>query len=147
MTDQGGLSIPIYLSGPMPRTTWCAVCVMLFSGQISSEPEMQKYAMELTEAAIEAGASFVSIDLPERDDCQLLPAVTVAPSWLYRIPDWAGMLDIDGEPQSWRYPELPVCWTHVAGIPPKGMRSEQSPQQGQPSRLIAGKSYRPIRER
>jgi thiol-disulfide isomerase/thioredoxin len=109
---------PIYLMGPMPHMgAWCATCVMIYMGAVSAEPELQKYAKELTDAAIKGGADFVSIDLAQRDDLQLQPAVTVAPSTYSKMP-------------------MPVCWTHVCGI--REPNEEPKPQ----SPIVPGKAYR-----
>jgi hypothetical protein len=90
-------SLPIYLSGPMPHgAVWCATCVMIYLGTVSAEEELQKYVRELHVQAVESGASLVSIDMAERDDLQLQPAVTVAPSTYFEVP-------------------MPVCWTHCKG--------------------------------
>lgn len=118
----------IYLSGPSAiNGIWCATCVMLFMGTVSAEPEFQEYAKEIHRNAMAAGASLVSIDLAARDDVQLQPAVTVAPS--------------SYAPKG---PPMPVCWTHVTGIRPAtpeeveegnaNARTTQSP-------IIPGKAY------
>ena len=120
-------TLPIYLSGPRCLTgVWCATCAMIYMGTVSSEPELQKYAQELADAAIKAEAQFLNIDLAERDDLQVQPAVTVGPSWV--LPDGS--------------PPMPVCWTHLAGIPPKGTQSDGQRAVSQQPTLIPGKSYR-----
>jgi hypothetical protein len=133
----------IYLSGPMPtgmHLGWCATCVMVYMGTVSSEPELQQYARDLFAEARKAGAGCISIDLAERDDLLLQPAITVGPSTLYRVPD-AGAFNVDGTP-AYKWPELPVCWTHIKGMPPavQQARTQQGPPTVQ-SRLIQGKSY------
>jgi hypothetical protein len=116
----------IYLSGPMPvRSLWCAVCVMLFMGEISSEQEFRDYARKLTDDAMAANALLVSIDLAERDNLQLQPSITIAPSWV--LANAAPM---------------PVCWTHVAGIPPEASPAGQAQRQvNYQSPLVPGKAY------
>lgn len=131
----------IYLSGPMPKRDehWCATCVMLFMGDISSQPEFQDYARQMHSDAMAAGAHLVSIKLEQQDHHQLQPAITIGPSWLYREPDYSGPFDSQGNPVMYKHPHLPVCWTHIMGIPP-AKKGETKPQQPQ-SPIIPGKAY------
>lgn len=135
MTEQpAGKSIPMLLSGPMPVLSgaWCATCVMLYGGAVSMEPEFRRYAKELTETAVDAGHHFVSIDFPDRDDLQLQPAITVGPSWV--LNDYRRSIGLKEAPYS------PVCWTHVAGIPPREYWPTGDQQEGR-SGLVRGKAY------
>jgi len=107
---------------------------MVFMGTISAEKEFQTYARDLTEKAIDAGASFVSIDFPERDDLQLQPAITVGPSWL--LDQYFTELDLPTPA-----PMLPVCWTHLTGMPPKHLRQQQERTHHPRQSIIPGKAY------
>jgi hypothetical protein len=124
--------LPILLSGPMPPygAAWCATCVMIYIGTISNEPELHAYVISLAEAAAEAGANFVSIDLKDRDDLQLQPAMTVAPSSFFTEP-------------------MPVCWTHVKGFRhlTREEEKEMGPRRSQmqeTQRLITGTAHKPV---
>lgn len=115
----------IYLSGPMPRGTWCATCVMLFMGTISAEVEFQDYVKTMHMEAMQAGAGCISVELKERENMQLQLAITVAPSEYFPSTP------------------MPVCWTHVVGFRNPTEAEKQSGQSGpqQQSRIIPGKSY------
>jgi hypothetical protein len=104
---------------------------MIYMGEVASDEMMQEEVKNGHINAMQHGMSFFCFPLPDRDELQLQPAVTVGPSWAYRIEA--------NTPDGWAYPELPVCWTHIKGIMPNRMSGSQKAVE---SNLIAGKDFR-----
>jgi hypothetical protein len=118
------MAIPIYLSGPNPPigSAWCAICIMLYAGTLGADPAQQEDLREKYTAALASGQTFLMYPLPERDEMQLQPAITVALCVLDELP-WP----------------MPVCWTHVKGF---RFKSGEERKHGQPgTRLITGKKF------
>jgi hypothetical protein len=130
--------IAIYLAGQMPRTGlgWCASCCMIYMGELFADDQVQQQVRDAHQDAARSGQTLMVFTLPERDELQLQPAVTVGPSWAYRIEG--------NTPSGWEYPDAPVCWTHIKGIPPRMFATPD--QNVVPSKLVPGKSYRARRE-
>jgi hypothetical protein len=119
--------IPILLNGPMPRTTFCATCAVLYAYAVAKDPNQSKMVRKHHDQDVRDGLSVSVYDMPEADGAygSLQPAVTVAPSVHSELP-------------------MPVCWTHIQPYGPmteeqkKARRDAQLPPQ---PRLIPGKSH------
>lgn len=105
--------VVINLLGPTPprNMQWCAICAMLYLGEVSADPQVQEEARELVAKAMENGKTFVEMVLPRHPWRTLTVAVAVAPT----VHGFTGS----------------TCWVHMQGMKPQGS--------GNPSGLIPGK--------
>lgn len=85
---------------PPPGREWCATCAVLYLGEVSADPLVQKAAQEQVQKALEEGVEEVTFTMPPSWR-RLREAVTTAPSVYFPYP-------------------MPVCWLHLHGGIPSG---------------------------
>lgn len=94
--------VTIELKGPTPPSgyQWCAICALLYLGEVSSDEETQNKARMLVQAAIDEGEGEVIMPLPKSWRI-LRVAVTTAPTVHFpNVP-------------------MPTCWIHLQGMSPE----------------------------
>lgn len=110
----------IFLTGQEPAKgeQFCAICVMTYMGEISDDEKLQAEVKELTERYTDQDLDYVVYGIPNIKGPGLYRAITTAPTTFSNTP-------------------LPVCWTHVQGLPTERQRQAQKPA----SSLHIGKAY------
>lgn len=102
MDDRPPVTIELLLGTPPPGEKWCAICAMLYLGEVSENERNRTNIRLLVQSAVEDGIDTVNFIPSTKPWRKLRVAVTSAPTVHFpHVP-------------------MPTCWIHMQGMKSEG---------------------------